>query len=207
MAFLIPLAAAAGTAATAGGTLATIGTIASVAGTAISAFGQIKQGKAAAASANYNAAISEQNANLSRQNAKWAAEQGHRDVHTQQMKNRAESGALLANQAASGVDVSGGSAVDVRSSAAELGQLNTLSVRTNAARRAYGYMTDAAGLDAQAALDRSSAKSSETAGMIGAGATLLGGLGDAASNYSNYLDRRSISSGSDGTGPGLGGIY
>ncbi len=104
------------------------------------------------------------------------------------------------------MNVNSGSSVDVRSSAAELGQLNTLSVRTSAARKAYGYLNEAAGFTAQAGLDRMNASQSETAGMVGAAGTLLGGIGDAATNYGTYLNSKSTISGGDSWNEGFSGF-
>jgi hypothetical protein len=203
MAFLIPLAASAATAtataATASGTLATIGSIASLASAGVGALGAIQQSRAQAAASKYNAGVATNNAAVAKQNAAWASQEGRAAAEAQSMKTRAEIGGIKANQGASGVDVNSGSALDVRSSAAETGELNTLSIRSNAARQAYGYQTEEANYQGQAALDRSQASSAKTAGIIGAGTTLLGGIGDASMRYSDYLRSTSVVSGPPGS--------
>ncbi len=60
------------------------------------------------------------------------------------MKTRGQVGAIEASQAASNITVGSGSAVDVRSSAAEMGELDALTIRSNAEKQAYGYQTQAA---------------------------------------------------------------
>lgn len=189
MAFLAPIAAFAAANA---GTLSTIGTIASVAGAGISALGAIQQGKASAASANYNAEVQANNAALAKQNSSFASQEGTANAETQQLKTRAELGSIQANQGASGVNVGSGSSLDVRSSAAETGELNALSIRSNAARQAYGYQTEAVGATAQSQLDKAQAGFDTTAGEINAGSTLLGGLGNASTNYTNFLNKSGL---------------
>ena len=141
----------------------------------MSALGQIQQGKAAAASAKYNAQVAENNAVVARQNAAFAGAEGNANAERQGMKTRAAVGAMKAAQAANGIDVNSGSAVDVRSSAAELGQLDAITIRSNAARRAYGFETEAVNDQAQAALDRAGGKAAQKASYIGAASTILGG--------------------------------
>lgn len=168
-------------------TLATAASYATIGSAVIGGIGAISQGQAASASANYNAQVAANNAKIAQQNATWAAQQGETQAATQEAKTRATVGAEKAAQAASGIDVNSGSAVDVRSSAAALGELNALTVRSNAARQAYGYQTQAASDTGQAALDKSQASSASEAGFLNAGTTVLGGLGSAASDYGKYL--------------------
>ena len=157
--------------------------------TGMSVLGSIQQGKAAQASANYNARVQDNNAEIARRNADFAAKEGHANVEKEQLKNRATVGAIKAAQAASGVDVSGPSAVDVRSSAAELGQLNAITIRSNAVRKAYGYQTQADSHEDQAALDRAEGKNAKTAGYINAAGTFLGRTSTAAQkgNYDAWV--------------------
>ncbi len=135
-------------------TMATVGTVSSVLGglgTVASALGAIQQGQAAKKSANYNAQIQEHNAEIAQNNATLAGREGAANAAIEQQKARANVAGIKAAQAANGVDVNTGSAVDVRSSAAELGELNAITVRSNAVKQAYGYQTQAASDKAQAA--------------------------------------------------------
>lgn len=187
MGFLAALAPvfAGGASALAGGA-STLGTIASIGGGLLGAIGSIAQGNASANAAEYQAKVAENNAQIARQNQEWSERSAITNEAAQGMKTRAQLGAIKAAQAASGVDVNTGSAVDVRSSAAELGQLDAINIRANAAREAYGYGTQAQGFTDQAALDRSTAGNARTAGYIGAGTSLLGGAASAASNYAKW---------------------
>lgn len=163
----------------------------SILGTIQGFMGQKAQAKAAANQAKYNSAVAENNALIAQRNASLAAQEGNAALETQLMENRAKIGAIKAAQAASGVNINTGSAVDVRSSAAETGQLSALNIRSNAIRKAYGYQQDAADYKTQAGLYDTQAHNEKVAGNINARTTLLGGLSDTAMNFSNYLDKRS----------------
>lgn len=209
MAFLLPLLPAAATAATAASTTAATAAVAGTTAAAATAsavpawlgttslaltalggvtgvVGAIQQGKSAAASANYNAAVAGVNAEQAKKNSELASEAGMAQEAMQERKTRAEVGAIKANQAASGLDVNSGSALDVRSSAAELGELDALTVRSNATKEAYGYSTQASSFEAQQGLDVSEAKNDTTAGNVNAASTFLGAASTGTSNYLKY---------------------
>lgn len=160
---------------------ASLAIMATVGSSAIQGIGAIQQSQASAASAGYNAKVAGMNANIATTNANFAGAQGEQEVGVQGMKNKAEVGSITAAQGASGVDVNTGSSVNVRQSAAEVGMLNALTIRSNAAKAAYGYQTQSANDVAQAALDRSQQSADKTAGFVNAGADILGGVGKAAS--------------------------
>lgn len=206
MAFALP--AVLGAAGVSAGTAATIGTIASIASTAFTVLGAVKgaqgakaEGKAAQQAAEYNAKVSTNNAIIARRNAELSGQEGEAATGRQQAETRARVGAIKAQQAASGVDVNTGSAVDVRSSAAETGQLSAISLRSQAARKAYGYNQQATDYESQAILQRAEGQNARTAGNMNAQTTLLGGLADAGSGFASYLNSRnplgSSSSGND----------
>lgn len=200
------LAAAAGaTGATAG--LGTLGTALSIGSSIFGAIGSISKGMSESNAASYNAQVSTNNAKIAKQNASYAAQEGEQREAMQQQKTRAEVAAIKANQAASGVDVNSGSALDVRSSAAETGQLNAITLKSNAIRQAYGFQTEATNDMAQASLDKSEAKSDMLGGIIGGATTFLGGVGSAATAYGTYQRSGGLTSGYGDTGPGLGGLY
>ncbi len=196
---VVPIATALGASAA---TAATLGTIATVASTGLSIFGALKgaqgerqQGQSNAQAARYNAAVAANNATLARQNKDFASQRAQQETQAALMKTRSEVGAIKANQAASGIDLTSGSAVDVRSSAQETGQLSAIDIRTKAARQAYGYDIEAQSYDSQAKLDKQLAKNALEAGETNANTTLIGGISSAANGYSDYLDKRSFSGG------------
>lgn len=173
----------------------------------VSGAGQIASSQAAAASAGYNSKIASMNAGYATQNAQLVGAQGEADAGIQGAKNAAQEGTILANQGASGVNVNTGSAVAVRESAAKVGMLNELNIRSQAAQRAYGFETQAASDIAQSNLYAAQSSADKTAGYIGAGASVLGGITQ-ASMFSKYLAAGDPTSGITGDfNAGAAGAY
>jgi len=176
-----------GTAAAAiGANLGAIGAITSIGAAGVGAVGAIEKGNATSAADKYNAEIAANNAKIATQSANYAGAAGTAQAEQAGLQSRAKLGAIVANEGASGVDINSGSNLQVQSSARELGELNAITIRSNAARTAYGYQVQGANDTAQSNLDTSSAGQAETAGGIGAASSVLGGLGSAASNYAKF---------------------
>lgn len=184
---------AAFTAVTAGtSTFAGLSTAASLASGVVGAFGAIQQGQASSAAAKANAQIQQNNATIARQNAVFATQEGEANAAVKEGQTRAQVGAIKAAQAENGIDVNTGSALDVRSSASQLGELSAINIRANAARQAYGLQTEAQSYDSQANLDKSQAKNDSTAGYVKAGATLLGGAANPKNDWDALLGSSSL---------------
>lgn len=160
----------------------------------VRAVGDIYSSQAQAASAGFNAKIADQNAKLATQNAEWTGAEGEQKVGLAGLQGQQIAGKIKVAQAANGVDVNSGSAVAVQKSSAEMSMLNEMNIRSNAARQAYGYESQAVSDQAQAALDRSAQSKDKIAGYIGATGSLLGSAGQAAM-YNDWLGTK-----------GLGGI-
>lgn len=187
MAFLVPLAAAGGTAAAGASAFEGIGAFATIAGAGISALGSIQSANAQSASAKYNSEVASNNAVIQQQNATWAAQAGEEQASMKEQETRAKVGGIVANQAAAGIDVSSPSAVDVKSSATELGELDAINIRGNAARTAYGYDVQSSNDVAQSQLDKFQASQDTTAGEVGAGSSILGGVGNTSLQLGKFL--------------------
>lgn len=158
-------------------------------GTATSVYGQVKAGQATAAAgkateaaANDQAELDLYNAKVADLQAKDAIERGAEEENRFRTEVRGAIGAQRAAIAGNNVDVSYGSAVDVQADAARLGELDALTIRTNAARESWGYSVQAEDLRREADITRKSganaaaaARSGRTAAFIGAGTTALTG--------------------------------
>lgn len=168
------------------GTLAYGSITSSVLGGVTSAIGASKQAGAEAAAARYNAQVAGQNADQADRNAQMAGEAGEAQFNMAGQRGKAQLGAILAEQGASGVDVNSGSSIGVRQSASELAQLNALTVRSNAIKEAYGHKVQATSFRSQGALDLKQADEAVSAGKINTAATLLGTVGNAGSNFSKW---------------------
>ena len=186
MPVLIPMFAAIGTSlgaagATAGMTAAAASAAtasaaalgAGVTGAAISGIGAITGGIAQSNAASYNAQVAANNAKISQQNANSAAQAGEVQSTNQGLKEAGIAGQIKAAQAANGVDVNSGSAVNVQKSQAIEGQQDTENVLNNALLQAYGYRAQATSYESQSALDKQEAAQAPIAGTIGAVGSLL----------------------------------
>lgn len=177
-------AATAGTSLASG--LATAGEVASLAGGAIGALGSLESGAAQKNAALYQSQVSANNVQVARYQAQQAAATGEAQEEAQGLKTRAQLGAITAAQGASNVNVNEGSAVDVRSSAADLGELDALTIRSNAQKQVFGYETAATSFQGQEGLAQSQAAQAPIAAGIGATSSLLSGASGAASQYLNW---------------------
>lgn len=168
-----------------------LATAATIGSSAVSALGSIAQSRASAASAGYNAKVAANNATIATQNANFTGAEGEQNVGAAGAATKAKVAATLANQAGSGIDVNSGSAVDVRESEAKLGMLNALNIRSQATRQAYGFQTQSASDTGQSELLRKQQVSDEVGGYLGAGSSVLGGVGK-ASQYANWLNNNGL---------------
>ncbi len=175
-----------------GSVLQGIGSVAQVAGAHIAAQGQINTANANAQAAVFNEGVALNNAEILTGNATRVGQAGDVQAGASELQTRAQVAGIKTNQAAAGVDVNSGSAVNVRNSAASVGMLNALTVRSNAAKQAYGMETEAANQVAQAKLDKSEAAYDVAGGNLAARATILGGAGAASSSFGNYLLQNSL---------------
>lgn len=166
--------------------IAVAGLAASAAGTVSSVMAQQAQAQAAANAAEYQAQVAQNQNQVSQQQAKQTEAAGETVQEQIGQQTRANIGALKAAQAASGTDVNSGSNVDVRSSAAALGQLNEINARSNYSRQAYGYQLQGVGYQAQAGLDRAQGEAAKTAGNIGAFGSLASGASSVAKQYASW---------------------
>lgn len=185
------------------GGIAAAGLALSVIGTGAGVMGQLQQASAAKASANYQSEVAAGNQQIATQNAAYTAAEGEAQAGQQQQKVRAQEGAILAGQASSGVDVNSPTDTGVRASKAELGMQDTQTIRSNAARQAYGYQVEATGYGNQASAETATGQNAQTGGEIGAGASLLSGAGSESTNYANAIGSASGLSTTDQTAQAL----
>src|ERR1700677_4764300 len=127
-------------------------------GALASAGGALYGGIAQSEAASYQAQVSRNNALIADQNATRAIAAGQQQAQTQSLKNAATAGAIKTSQAANGVDVNSGSAVDVQASQREVGQLDTQTTLQKAQQEAYGYRVKAVSDTAQAGLEEATAE-------------------------------------------------
>jgi hypothetical protein len=173
----------------------------SAAATGVSVYGQVKQGKSAKKAATKAGAaqerggvlqrqVSESEAGLADYNAQVAelqaldaVERGAEEESRFRTQIRGAIAAQRVGFAAGNIDVSYGSAVDVQADAAYLGELDALTIRTNAAREAWGYNVQGEDLRRRAQILRQEGRNLEEMGRIGADATRTQGQAAASASY------------------------
>lgn len=133
------------------------------------------QGQSAQAGANFEAASLRMNAELAEGQAKDATQRGREAESRYRQQVKAVMSTQRARMAASGVSIESGSAVDVQADTAAIGELDALTIRNNAAREAWGYRVQGAGLSSQAGLVEAAGRNAARGGAMAAGQTLLTG--------------------------------
>ncbi len=124
--------------------------------------------------ARWQQAAQKNNATLADYAAQDALERGEADVQQNQLQTAQLKGAQRAALAANGIDIGEGSAGNILTDTGYLGQRDITLIRSNAARQAWGYRTQA--LDYR---NRARAMSPFGAAL----GTLLGSAGQVASRW------------------------
>jgi hypothetical protein len=166
-------------------------------GAGVGAMGAIQSANAQKASADYQAQVAANNQKTAQQNAAFAAASGEAQAANKAQQTRAQVGAVEAQQGSFGVDINSPTASAVRTSQGELGALDADTIRSNAARQAYGYEGQANNFGNAEQADIAQGNNAATAGDFNAGSGLLSGFGNAGLNYAGALNK---ASGLDGGG-------
>jgi len=163
--------------------------------------GSIGQGIAQQNASNYQAQVARNNAVIANNDANYAALAGQDQAQQKSLQGASTFGKLKASQAANGVDVNSGSAVDVQATQRMQNQLDTANTLNNAELQGYGYRVQAINDTAQAQLYQSQANEAVPGAILGATGGLLSGASGLAFKWSQL--------GNSGTGGGnpLGGIF
>lgn len=151
--------------------------------TLLGAAGQMQQANAAASASNYNAKVAEMNATLSERRAKDALERGKVEEQRKRQEVQQILGKQQAAMAANGVDLTFGSPLDTIVDTSVMGELDALTIRSNAYREEYDHRVNAVNQRAGATLNRMEASSAKSGGWLGAAGTVLTGAGKAYSGY------------------------
>lgn len=167
-------AAAGGSAAAAGLTLTAAASLAATAASGVmAAGGAIMQGQAQKKQATYQAAVERNNAQIAGWQAEDATKRGQIAEQRQRLQVARLAGTQRAGMASSGVELTSGSPLDVLGDTAMLGELDALTIRSNAEREAYGFRAQQGNLTAQSGLTQMAGRNASQAGYIGAGSSLL----------------------------------
>jgi hypothetical protein len=166
-------------------------------GAGINAYGQKKAGDAQAAAGRANREAANSQANLSDFNAEMADLQaqdavarGDIDASRFRQTVNVMIGAQRAAQAANNVDVGFGSSVDVQADTRYLGEIDASTIRTNAAREAWGFRVNAADLREQARIERKTGVALAATGAAQQTASNLAAAGTLVTAGTSLLQQR-----------------
>lgn len=160
--------------------------IAGLAGGAMQAVGAVQSGYAKSEAASYRSQVAANNAQLAQDDAVREMQAGNTAAFNRGLKTRAQVASQKASQGASGIDVNTGSAVDVRAGTEMFGMLDALTIKSDAAKRAYARQVEATSYEAQSELDRAEAEQAVTAGWIQGAGTLLSSASSVGGNWGKY---------------------
>lgn len=150
-----------------------------VAGTLVSAAGAISSGVQASAAANQQARAAEYNSTLSENQATQAFASGVQRESAQRRSAAQTLGEQRAALGASGVDATGGSALDVQLQSTRNAELDALQTRYEGVLTGQNYQSQAAMGQYQADTLRASGNAARRNSYMTAAGTLLSGLGSA----------------------------
>lgn len=139
------------------------------------ALGQGYSALASNAQGTYEARVARQNARLENERAKDAIERGTTEAQRYQRRLSQEQGQQNAALAANGIDITFGSAADVRGDTAMFGREDTGTIYENAFREARGYEINAANFLSESRAARMRARSALVKGAFDIAGTVLGG--------------------------------
>ena len=164
-------------------TWAAIGAGSSILGGGVSAYGSLQKGAADQAMYNYQSGVAKLNQQIALQNASYAQQAGGSAAYQSGLKTAFTRGQQMVDQSASGIDVTSGSAAGVRKSTTDLGVYDQNLIRTNFAKKAYGFEVEAATKGTEAGADVIAGREAKKAGDIGAVASILGTAGSVSSKW------------------------
>jgi hypothetical protein len=160
--------------------------IVAVAASAIGAFGQLQSGKAAEQAGNYNAAIARNNQIIAERQAEDSVKRGDVAADEQRRKTARIAGAQRAAFGSSGLAIDSPTSLDILGDTAAFGELDALTIKSNAQREAYGYRVQGMNYQAEEVMSRVRGKNANAAAQIGAASTLIGGAASGGDRWMTY---------------------
>lgn len=144
----------------------------------LGAAGSVYGGMSAMSQANYQAEVAKNNAKIAEQNASRALVRGGIEAQLKDAEFAQLIGQQGSEQAASGVTVSGRSALRARNATRLIAAGDRQSIRENANLETYNYKVDATNMLAEAKNRKMEGKAAMIGGLFGAAGSLAGGFAD-----------------------------
>jgi hypothetical protein len=149
-----------------------------------------KAGEASQGAADSQADLADYNASVADIQAKDAIARGGQDEARFRAGVRGMIGTQRTGFAAGGIDVSSGSAVDVQADTAFFGELDALQIKTNAAREAWGFSTQADDLRKRAEIARKTGVMLEATGRANATSAYISGATSLVTGAANLYKQK-----------------
>lgn len=185
-----------------------IGLGSSLVGGLLSASGAKQSAQAQAQMLAYQSQVAQINSQIDKQNADYERAVGEQQALNFGLKEGQQESRIRTVQAASGINVNSGSAVDVQRSQRTLGQMDLATIRQNAAKTAYDYDVKSTQDMNQAGLYTAASANAQRAGGISAFASLVSTAGNVSSKWLKGNTRGLFGGGSDNSyGGATGGLY
>lgn len=149
-------------------------------GAGLAVVGGVQAARAQKAAGEYQAQVDEQNAKVGRQQADQARQIGNMEEERQMRRVRAAVATQRAAQAANGLDVNSGTALDLQAETAGFGTADALTMRSNAIRQAWGFEVGAVNDINSASASRAAGSNAATGTMLTTAANAFSFVGGAA---------------------------
>ena len=151
----------------------------------------------------YEARMAQENAKIAEQNAAMERQQGIEEARLQRIKVAQAIGSQKTAMAANGVDLTGGTALDVIEDTAAMGELDALQTRYNYERKALAYEAQGYNYQNQANLEMIEAQNAYSAGKYNALSAGLAGIGNTLDVASKWYSSTGNTTNSSNKSTGL----
>lgn len=156
------------------------------AGALISGFNAYSQNQAAGKAAEYQGDIYRQNAVIAQNNAVNERQAGINEARKIQLQTASNIATQKTAMAASGVDVTAGSALDLLDTTKYFGEMDALTTKTNAGYRASAYEAQGQDFLTQAGVSSEVAKNYRNSSLLSGLGTSMTGLGQVNSSWYSW---------------------
>lgn len=155
---------------------------------AVSGIGSIMGGMSARQASQYQAAVASRNQQLADMQAQVALETGRSRSQINDLQTGQKVGRAIATAAAQGVDVSTGSPLETVADITRAGAIDSITIRNDAARQAYGFGVSSAGFAGEAEQARRAGSNQEIGGAISGAGSFLGGAAATAARAQRFKE-------------------
>ncbi len=149
-----------------------------------------QQGKAQKYQYRANERIAEVNSRIAEMQARDALKRGHETEARSRQGTKKLRGSQRASIAAQGIRTDFGSAQDIQQETEDIGELDALTIRNNAAREAFDYRSQGGDFTMQALEAGTRGRMASSTGAFGATQTLLTGGIRALGYYKEWQDNK-----------------